>query len=117
MYDNSFKMNEDTRKWLNTVAVKLSSLYLNGFQSGTYLTEWAFAWDNSLQLEDNLANASAEDNALTTLTNMKVIKSTHKENFYKRQQEESFNDPLRGHIVWGGWHEFHPARREYDFLR
>jgi hypothetical protein len=113
----NLNMDANTQYWLNRVSVKLYKLFLAGIDFKIMEHPWLFDWDNELATGENLKNVAAEDNALTMLTQMGIIKSDHRENFYRKQQLESFADPLRGHIIWGGWDEFDPPKREYDYLR
>ncbi len=117
MYDNKFKMNDDTKNILNCVVIKLHNQMLNGLNLQIHEHMWEFDWDEDLSLEQNLANCAAEERGLDVLTQMGVIKGERKDNYIKSQHEETY------HIhapegIWGeDWNHFHPAKREYDFIR
>jgi hypothetical protein len=110
-------MDTNTSYWLNRVAAKFYQLYLKGIDFDTHEYQWVFDWNDSLDTDDNLKNCAAEDGALTLLTEVGAVKIDHKKNFYRDQQLESLADPLRGFGVWGDWDNFHPARREYEYIR
>ena len=80
---------------------------------------WVFDWDESLNLEDNLKNAASEDKALILLSNLEVIASGAKPNYFRDQQHEKwelFGKDSGG--MWGEqWEQADPAYREYDYIR
>lgn len=106
-------MNNDYHFWMSRVAKKL---YLLSIQ-GEYGEQWVFDWDVSLTLDKNLENVISEDRSLTVFTDRGAIKSERKDNFYRTQQLESLDDPLRGHGVFPEWDNFYPPKREYEYLR
>ncbi len=116
MYDNKFKMNDDTKNILNRVVIKLHNQMLNGLNLQIHEHMWEFDWDEDLSLEQNLANCAAEERGLDVLTQMGVIKGERKDNYIKSQHEETLliHAP---NSIWEGWENFHPAKREYDFIR
>lgn len=110
-------MDKNTHYWLSRVAIKFNQLYLKGIDFNIYEHQWVFDWDKNLTTDMNLENCAAEDKALTLFTLEDAINSDHRKNFYRDQQLESLSDPLRGFGVWGGWDDFPPAKREYDYIR
>lgn len=116
MYDNKFKMNDDTKNILNRVVIKLHNQMLNGLNLQIHEHTWEFDWDEDLSLEQNLANCAAEERGLDVLTQMGVIKGERKDNYIKSQHEETLliHAP---NSIWEEWGNFSPPKREYDFVR
>jgi hypothetical protein len=112
-------MKEDAQYWLRRVIVKLYKDFMAGMDFEIDEHRWIFDWNEELTVEENLDNVVAEDKALVTLTNVGVIRSSSKTNYFRDQQLESLANPEKlGMGMWGDrWEATDPAQREYDYIR
>ena len=102
----------DNNEWLQRVVVKLNQVFMDG--SNFFEERWIFDWDDKLSNTDNFKNIQKEERALSTLNGAKVISVTHKDNFYRDQQEESL--ALHGRGMWTDFEGADPALRLYDYI-
>lgn len=112
-------MNEDTKYWLRRVAVKLYKDFIAGMDFEHDEFRWIFDWNENLTTEQNLEHVVTEDKALILLSQVGVIQSGAKANYFRDQQYEGwerFGKDSGG--MWGErWEQTDPAHREYDYIR
>lgn len=109
-------MDKNARFWLDVVATKLYKNVHAGMDFEHNEHRWIFDWDDSLTIDENLANVTAEDKALIALKQVGAIRSGSKPNYFRNEQLETMERMGRG--AWGDkWEKTDPAHREYDYIR
>ncbi|MFZ1250089.1 MAG: hypothetical protein WAR37_01410 [Candidatus Microsaccharimonas sp.] len=112
-------MEENTRQYLNLVALKLYKQFMAGMDFERNEHRWVFDWNDNLTLEENLNNVAKEEKALVVFKNIGCIESGAKPNYFRDQQHEKWE--LFGKNdggMWGdAWEKADPAQREYDYIR